>query len=489
MWMITVRSPVGEPKEYPLHPGDNTIGRMPGNDIVILDPSASRYHAKLYVDEKNNTVVVHDLGSTNGTYVSSERLTGSLMLRDGDAIRIGQHQLELLYWGSKDINQKRMPQNTQHLTRDLILESLDRHAILLAEVASRLNNIMDLGTALSEVSNLMKDAMAADRCEVLLPEQFQQLSKLGFASSIAQQAIEQLSAVVYQDAQSEPSVGQSAYLLRINAAMCVPVISGKEILGLIYIFKNRAQARPFGQRDIQLAVAIAHQTALTIQRMQLMEQVHKEEVYGKLLQRFLSPQEAKYVLEEYFETGQLPSLSEMSLTVLAADICDSTGMSERLGARRFGRLLSRYYQELTEVVFEHGGLLNKYIGDGLMAVFGMPYQPENPEERAVLTAIGIIKRLEVITGQLGEHIEIGIGVNSGPTMAGYLGGLEYVEFTVLGYPINIAWGLEGQARPNRILIGHPTYQAVNGKFEIRRLGPINIKKQLEPILAYEVFPN
>jgi adenylate cyclase len=342
-----------------------------------------------------------------------------------------------------------------------------------------------LEAALREVSSLMKASMGADRCEVILKEQFGQLSQLGFATSIAQQAIDQRSAVVIQDAQSNPSLGKSAFLLRIHAAMCVPVISGDQILALIYVFKNRAYARPFDQRDLQLAVAISHQTALTIQRMQLLERVRREELVSSLLQRFLSPQEAKFVLKEYLETGQLPPLAEHTLTILAIDIADSTALAERLGARRFSKILSRYYKETTDIVFKHNGMLNKFIGDGLMAVFGLPHQPVNPELRAIETAIEMIKKVEEINSEYGEPFNVGIGINSGPTIAGYMGNLEFVEFTAIGYPVNVAWGLESQARPNRILIGHPTFEAVKSLYKLTPLENVETKPG-ELVQAYEL---
>lgn len=461
---------------------------MSGNEIVVLDASASRHHAEIIYDPKTGSITCKDLGSTNGTFVNRERLSGSRELGANDVIRIGQHLIELSFRETAPKTEEAtQPRNTRLLTRELILESLDHHAVLLSEVASRLNNMLDLKSALSEVSRLMKTSMGADRCEVILAEYFSKLQELGFARSIAQQAIEQRSAITIQDAQSDPAVGKSAALLQIHAAMCVPVMSGDQILALIYVFKNRPSARPFGPRDLQLAVAIGHQAALTIQRMQLLERVRHEELISKLLQRFLSPQEAQYVLKDYLETGKLPDMEEHNLTILAADICESTKLAERLGSRRFGKLLSNYYREMSEIIFKHGGMLNKYLGDGLMAIFGMPHQPKDPEERAVRTALDILERLDTIEHNTGEKVRIGIGINSGLSMAGYLGSLNYVEFTVIGYPVNIAWGLESLARPNRIFIGHPTYQSVAGKFNIVDIGTVEIKRPSEGVAAYEII--
>lgn len=461
---------------------------MSGNDIVILDPSASRYHAQFTYEPDKNLLTLQDLGSTNGTYVNRDRVTAPRLLSFNDVIRIGQHMIELSYVDDNlpPYQAGRLP-NTQPLTRDLVLESLDQHAILLSEIASRLNTILNLPTALHTVSNMIKVAMGADRCEVILIDQIDRLAELGFARSIAQQAIQQRSAVVIQDATSDQASGKSAALLNIHAAMCVPVITGDEILGLIYVFKNRPNLRSFDRRDLQLAIAISHQTALTIQRMRLIEQVRRQELVSSLLHRFLSPQEAEYVVKEYMATGTLPPIEEHYVTILAADICESTALAERVGARRFSQILSQYYACMSHVIFEHNGLMGKYVGDGLMAVFGLPHQPPGAEERAIRTALDILDQLERLQAETGEHIQIGIGVNSGLVMAGYIGNEEYAEFTAIGYAANIAWGLEALARPNRILIGYPTYQLVGSRFDIRPLGQLEFKKDTDPIQAYEVL--
>lgn len=461
---------------------------MSGNDIVILDPSASRFHAQIIFEPDVSSITVQDLGSTNGTFVNHARLSGVRTLKPSDVIRIGQHLLELSF--QQDTPPEGLGNKlakTQMLTRDLVLESLDQHAVLLSEVASRLNTILDLPTALQTVSNMMKVAMGADRCEVILADQLEQLNELGFARSIAQQAIQQRSAVIVQDAANDPNIGRSAALLHIHAAMCVPVMSTDEMLGLIYVFKNRPRTRPFEKRDMQLAVAIGHQAALTIQRMKLLEKVRKQEAVANLLHRFVSPQEAQYLLDEYLQTGQLPQPEEFQLTVVAVDICESTQLSQRLGARRFAKLLSAYYERMTRVVFENEGMLNKFMGDGLMALFGLPHQPPDPEERAVRCAMSILDELDIINSQFGEHLQVGVGVNTGPVMAGYLGSLEYVEFTAIGYPVNIAWGLESKARPNRIFIGYPTFQKVANKFLMQALGEVQIKPQVEVVQAFEVL--
>jgi adenylate cyclase len=314
------------------------------------------------------------------------------------------------------------------------------------------------------------------------------LHELGFATTIAKQALEQRVAVIIPDAQTDRDLSQSAVLLRIRSALCVPVLSGEEVIALIYVYKTRPLSRPFDHRDLQLAVAISHQASLTIQRMRLLRRIRKEQRVRELLQRFLPPPEAEFLLQDYVQTGHLPEPTERTVTVLFADIRDSTGMAERLGARRFGEILGRYYQEMTDVVFAHGGLLNKYLGDGLMAVFGVNLKRPDAEERAVRAALTMVGKLRVINDSSDEPIEIGIGINTGTAMAGYLGSDERVEFTVLGDTVNVASGLQAHARPNRIFIGPATHQAVTDKFNMRPIGSMEVKRRAQPVEAFEVLP-
>ena len=273
MWILTVRSPSNEPREYILRLGKNTVGRKPDNDIVIADQSASRLHAEFHCHV--DLIVLIDQDSTNGTFVNRERLTQPHVLRLEDQIRIGQYVASLAFRDDKTASELIAAfSGTQPLTRELLLESVDQHAVLLYEVASRLNTILDLDTALQEVSDLMRVSMGAAKCGVILAERFDQMAELGFPTSVAVQAIEQRSVVVLADvpAQTNQGVSQSALLLGVHSVLCVPVMMGEEIVALIYVYKTDPASRPFDQHDVQLAVAISHQAALTIQRARLLKQ-------------------------------------------------------------------------------------------------------------------------------------------------------------------------------------------------------------------------
>jgi adenylate cyclase len=274
--------------------------------------------------------------------------------------------------------------------------------------------------------------------------------------------------------------------------MCVPVMSGEKVVALVYVYKTRPLARPFDQSDLQLAVAISHQAALTIQRTRLLEHVRKEQRIRQLLQRFLSPPEAEYLLQDYLQSGALPPLSEKTVTVVFADISDSTGLAERVGARRFSEILSRYYQQMTDAVFAYSGLLNKYLGDGVMAVFGVTGQRMDPEERAVRAALDMVNRLNNINQVEGERIEMGVGINTGTAIAGYVGNDERVEFTVLGDAVNLAQRLQLYARPNKVVVGPLTAQCINtvtasAGFQLNSIGMLEVRGRSQGVEAFEVL--
>lgn len=486
MWKLTLRSPEGKPREYTLKPGKTTIGRRQDNDIVITDISASRRHAELEYDPLKDAVILNDTGSTNGTFVNRERVTLPTQLTHNDVIRIGEHVIDVI---RKDTHEIKRPHTGTHpLTRDILLESIDQHAVLLYEVARKLNTVLEIDTALHEVSRLLALSLGADRCEVVLAEQFNQLSELGFPESIAHTAIERKSTVIIPDMSAESRrFGHSASLMRIRSAICVPMISGDQVIGLIYMYKVDPTERAFDERDMQLAVAISHQAALTVQRMHLLERVREEQRVRQLLERFLSSSEADFILKSYLESGKLPELAEQSITVLFADIADSTGLAERLKPKRFGEILSRYYQEMSDIIFEYGGLVDKYLGDGIMAVFGMTGDRSDPEIRAVNAGLRLLNCVETMNKELEEPLVIGIGVNTGMVVAGYVETNQRVELAVLGDTVNVASGLQAIARPNRLVIGPATVAAVVGQFNTRRVGAITVKGRTRDIQAHEVL--
>jgi pSer/pThr/pTyr-binding forkhead associated (FHA) protein len=257
MWILTLRHPGNKPQEYYLKEGKNTIGRHAENDIVVFDVSASRLHAQIAFDKTKKIATLQDLDSTNGTFLNRERLLKKVIIQDNDIIRIGGHTITV----SSQIKKKNRA--THRFTRELVLESLENHAVLMYEIAYQLNNVLDIESAITKVSALMRESMGADVGEVILADDFHRLADLGFPTAIAQSTIKNLEATIIPDLTTDSiwADNVSSAILNISSAMCVPVVSGEEIIALIYMYKTVRSSRPFNENDLRLAVAISHQTS------------------------------------------------------------------------------------------------------------------------------------------------------------------------------------------------------------------------------------
>jgi diguanylate cyclase (GGDEF)-like protein len=269
MWILTIRSPKSVPRDHILQRGKNTLGRKSDNDIVINDELASRLHAE--IDCQDDRVVIVDLGSTNGTFVNHKRLAEPQIVKAGDQIRIGYHLASISQ--KEDEEQPGddvATTSTQPLTPDFLLESFEQNAVLIYEVANRLTTVLDLDKILQEIADFLRIAIGAHKCHVVLANQLDQINKLGFSESIAHQAIEQRSVVIYPNINAPATPSPSALFLKIRAALCIPVFNDVTTVALVYAYKTDPDERPFDQNDIQLAVAVSHQAALAIQRDQIL---------------------------------------------------------------------------------------------------------------------------------------------------------------------------------------------------------------------------
>ena len=303
---------------------------------------------------------------------------------------------------------------------------------------------------------------------------------------------EKTDTILYKPALPERYVNESGALGIVGAiaieasplAMCVPVIGGGKPFALIYMERNHTERRPFDKVELELAVGISHQTGLAMQRIELLEKIRKEGQVKQLLLRFVSPIEAEDGLKDYLKTGNLPALAEKTVTVLFAEIADSSGLMERIGPQKFSTYLNTFYQFATQMVFKNSGVA-KYLGDGLLAVFMEAKDKPGHEERAAMVAceiVDFIKRSD--PPESDRPAVVGVALNTGKAMVGYVGAQERAEFNVLGNLIKITYRMQEYALPNRIFVGAATAQAIHTKYLLEKAGSLSMKGSEKSIQAY-----
>ncbi|HZS12316.1 MAG TPA: adenylate/guanylate cyclase domain-containing protein [Nitrospirales bacterium] len=185
-----------------------------------------------------------------------------------------------------------------------------------------------------------------------------------------------------------------------------------------------------------------------------------------------------------------PGGRKETLTILFSDIRGFTALSEKLEAAEVQRLLSEYFTEMTRILFAHGGTLDKFMGDALMAFFGNPEPQPDHARRAVRTALA----MQAAVGRLNERwaaegrvtIAVGIGINTGEVTVGNLGSTEFLDYTVVGDAVNVACRLEQHAAGGEIIISESTYAALRAEVEITPREPIRVKGKRELVAVYDL---
>ena len=184
---------------------------------------------------------------------------------------------------------------------------------------------------------------------------------------------------------------------------------------------------------------------------------------------------------------------EKELTALFSDIRGFTTLSETLTPAQLVEHLNEYLTEMTEVIFKNWGTLDKYIGDAIMAFWGAPYPQDDHALRACRTGLDMITALQRLQAgwQLRgvSHIDIGVGINSGPMLVGNMGSKRRKNFTIMGDSVNLASRLEGINRQfgTHIIISEGTFLMVKDQVVARELDLIRVKGKTQPVKVYELL--
>ncbi len=218
------------------------------------------------------------------------------------------------------------------------------------------------------------------------------------------------------------------------------------------------------------------------------EDLSAEKRIQSTMARFMS----KEVVDQLLGSGDLEG-REQEITILFADICQFTSISEAIGPRETVSMLNEYFAEMFDVIAHHGGILDKYIGDAIMALFGAPFVRDGDADRAMHAACGMVQALRGYnTRRLSagrEPIAIGVGLNTGSAILGAIGSTKRQEYTAIGDSVNIASRLEAATRLYGvdILVAEPTVRSLREKHPLREIDLIRPKGKSLPVPVFEAL--
>jgi adenylate cyclase len=222
----------------------------------------------------------------------------------------------------------------------------------------------------------------------------------------------------------------------------------------------------------------------------MIEDISSEKRMKSTMSRYMDPR----VAAQLMASGE-DALGGKSVTatVLFCDIRGFTTLTEELGPHRTVSLLNEYFSIMVEVITKQGGMLDKFIGDAIMAAFGLPVAHDDDEDRAVRAAIGMVSALSQWNAERAAAgkpaVNIGIGLNTDNVVSGNIGSPRRMDYTIIGDGVNLASRLEGACKEYaaRILISENTYKRLRGTYRAREIDSVLVKGKHQPVAIYEVL--
>ncbi|HLA89364.1 MAG TPA: adenylate/guanylate cyclase domain-containing protein [Gemmatimonadaceae bacterium] len=514
---------------FELRPGTTmVVGRAVNSDCPVVDATVSRRHAELAVAD--NGVQVKDVGSSNGTFVNGVKVDSYFVVA-GDTVTFGKvaFRVEALtplpppppvaaaagpppgativrqVPGAADAFEK-LKKNSGSIKAvmagDADPAEKDRQKLqILLEVSKGLSRAADVDSLLRKVADYAFEILEADRCAILfLDDRGNLMAKISrdkrgsdapntVPQSIARMAVDEKVAVLSDNAgEDQRFTGQSVLMQRVRSAMCVPVIgSENKVLGVLYV-DNFMSTHRFGEADLDFTIAFAGITAVAIENSQFSDRIRQQALVRSNFERFFTPHLAARIANSA-DAVRLGG-DKRPVAVLFSDIRGFTALSETMDPDAMAKLLSEYFTEMVECVFRHGGTLDKFIGDAVMAQWGAPLGESDDADRAMEAALDMMTALDQLNehwrGQGRPELKIGIGLNSGEAFAGYIGSERRLEYTVIGDTVNTASRLCGVAAPGEILVSEEFRSKLKTPPRLTPMPPMELKNKTQPVPVFKV---
>ncbi len=550
MALLHIVDASGRQWQCPLSPQSLcTIGRAPDNTVVLNDPRASRYHAHVKFEGGVYFIVdgrVDGGRSANHVFVGGEQFHEH-QFKDGDRVTIGASQLRFEHaeelqpeqdvrYDDKPLGHTQLLVSATDVIRAALansrtsgpkaataaaqdqnaeLEALRGKAKILAhlyEMSKTLGSVFTLDAIFDKACEVIFDATPADRVVALLKDESAagdgddnlkvvamrvrdekkaaQGRQQSVGRTITRKVMRERQALLSQDAAADTEFAgvHSIVSQGVHSTICAPLAAESRVHGALYADRLDAFTS-FTRDDLELVSAVAAQTAVAVENARAHERLAREQVARANYSRFMPEYVVQQILEnpDSFKLGGV----NQTITVLFADIRGFTRLSEKAQPEKVVQLLNHYFTAMSDIIFAYGGTLDKYLGDGLMALFGAPTATPEDACNAVSASVAMQRQMGSINEELRNEglseISIGIGLHTGEATVGYIGSERRSEYTAIGDTVNLAARLESNAQPNQILLSEAAAIAARtANCTFRPRPPITVKNRVQPVPIFEV---
>jgi adenylate cyclase len=507
------------PSEYPLV-AFNTIGRHPDNTVQVLDRIVSKEHCRITRGPQGG-YVLRDVGSLNGSYVNGERVTEH-KLQTGDEITLGNTTLRFHDDAApagpvrnvtmmSDQVQSQVRSRVDASTRFLPAAQITNIDALRGDyeklrIAHELSQKLSVGTDLDEILKRIVDEtfqlIKADRAVILLYDpdtghlspryvkQKREGEEIQLSSSILEEVKNNKRAVLSSDAMLDErfKAAKSIIMQGIRSTMCVPLLYADRLVGAMHM-DSLLTTGAFTEKDLTLFQGIAQQAATAIENQRLAKKIEREAGTRAQFQRLLSPNLVDQIVNGALMLDQAGTARDV--TMLFADIRGFTEMSERHPPEEMVKTLNDYFEVMVDVLFANGGTLDKYVGDEIIGLFGAPVSLPDAAERAVRCGLAMQEALHefnrVRESEGAEPIRVGIGINTGPVIAGAIGSSRTLQYTVIGDAVNVASRLCTLAKADEVLISETTMELTRDRVQLEERESVQVKGKSKALAIYRVL--
>ena len=526
---LEVYTSEGGREEFVLDGSRITIGRHPANALRVSDREVSKEHAALQKVGAHFTVT--DLGSSNGTFVNGKRIR-ELRLQDADELVVGNskfvfragaadtlpasggaprgvggvtivgaNQSSPAFVAQVSAAEEAEFRPAEKITDPSVLRQDYEKLRLAHEFHRQVGVELDQTSLLDKILKVSFQLLAADNGVIFLADAHGRMvpAALGrkkgtdgdmvVSDTVLQRVTETRAALLTSDAvlDSRFSGSESLVARGVRSAMAVPLLVKDALKGVLFL-DSRARINAFSEKDLKLLSGIAAQAAVALENAEMARKIEQDAVARAELSRFLSPKVAEMVVSGQVELLRQGTLAEV--TTLFADIRGFTTYSESESPQDVVDMLNAFFTAASEVVFRNEGNLDKFIGDCVMATWGPPSAHGDDAARALRAGLEMQDAVRTINAKRasdGLHpIEVGIGINTGPAVVGYMGSEMRHEFTAIGDAVNTASRLCGVSRGGEVLASAATVARAGPGFGVEAQPPLHVKGKEKSVETFVV---
>ena len=473
--------------------------------VSLLRGLVTKLTAPIAIQDMKGKVLIADLGIDTETISKDENvyltdLTGLnkvpvLLSEEILGWVVGQEQVEqvanfLSYLARREFEQKKLAADALDKYREINL------LYTLASKMSRCLDVEEIGDlVIEEASRLITSTSASVMLYNPKTNCLETISAKGTAENVTSFKIptnQGIAGYVFTSGSSElvNDVTQDPRYIPIPnhhecyAIICAPILTKDNTIGVVNI--SNSEIVNYTSQDLKLFTAIVTQASGAIENAILHANKLKEQRIKNNLERYLSPQVAEAVINEKEEVSL--TTSKRRIAMLFSDIRNFTTKCEELEPEELVTHLNEYFTQMVDVIFNHQGTVNKFVGDMIVAMFGAPSAIADREYWAIAAAINMQQRIKNMPIEwIRENFVTGIGISSGDVIVGNIGSPQHMDYTAIGDEMNIASRLQGLAQGGQILVTRSVYEATQSAFEFREFGTLPVKGKKNLVEIFEVI--